>query len=56
MEARKITIKYYFDGLPKLSDFDLIKETLPETLNEGGKSFINEIDSGSSLIRNFSHF
>lgn len=39
MLARKFVLKKAFDGFPKLSDFELVEETLPKELNDGGIIF-----------------
>lgn len=36
MLARKFVLKKAFDGFPKLSDFELVEETLPKELQDGG--------------------
>lgn len=37
MQARKVILKHHFDGEPTLNNFDIVEETLPATLKEGGK-------------------
>jgi hypothetical protein len=37
MRARKIILKNYFDGAPTLTNFELVEETIPETLEDRGK-------------------
>lgn len=38
MLARVYVLKRPFQGLPTLEDFDLVEETLPEEIEEGGMS------------------
>ena len=40
MESRKWCLKKHFDGLPKLSDFEMVTETV-RPLEDGGKKFRN---------------
>lgn len=37
MRARKIILKNYFDGKPTLNNFELVEESIPETLEDRGK-------------------
>ncbi len=39
MLAKKFVLKKAFDGFPKLSDFELVEETLPKELKDGGMFF-----------------
>ena len=38
MKAKKVTLAKRFEGAPKLSDFKIIEEDLPEELQNGGRS------------------
>lgn len=37
MLARKFVLVKPFEGLPKLTDFKIVEETLPAELQDGGK-------------------
>lgn len=41
MRARKIILKNYFDGKPTLNNFELVEESIPETLEDRGMSFVS---------------
>lgn len=40
MLARKFVLAKPFEGLPKLTDFQIVEETLPTELQDGGNIYI----------------
>ena len=55
MLARKIALKHYFEGPPTLGDFELVEETLSDTLKDGGISLLSftldRINYNSFVVR-----
>jgi len=51
MLARKFVLKKSFEGFPKLTDFELVEETLPKDLQDGGK-----LDDDILLILNYGFY
>ena len=51
VSTKKFIMVKHFDGLPKLSDFSIIEETLP-SLNDGGNLYVHEyFFSGSKIFK-----
>ena len=40
MLARKFVLAKRFEGIPKLTDFKLVEETLPEDVQDGGNEIL----------------
>lgn len=54
MLARKFVLVKPFEGLPKLTDFQIVEETLPTDLQDGGTNIPCILKKRKFLAKNFS--